>query len=287
MNELFEQERTRRLNQSRERGLAHLSELMKKHASVQKPTPTTDEIETPEPRCKTCNNRGWIAIRNGDRTRHIHCPDDCHAAARIKAQHQKAQRDYMMAQTKRQTPPLQVALNTYTPRNENQDRAYEVACKFCEDKLGLSIDGQFKKSLVYIGEYGSGKTHLVSGLYHQLEGQGVHAWYMKFGEMIRYVNNCYDASSSVTPLQAIRSLQYIPLLILDDVGRDNVSGSTMDLFFDIIDARYDADLPTIITTNVNQEQMGLMFGPRLGDRLRHMAHWVRLDGNVRDKTGEF
>ena len=246
--------------------------------------PTHDTPDNITLACETCQDRGWVAVMVETQSKPMDCPENCEAAQAIQRKRQRVIFDRLMMKFDREAHPMQEQLDTYIPRNPDQERAHNAAILYVTDNIGFVVQDTYKQSLVLVGQVGSGKTHLASAISNELDGQGKTVWYMKFGEMIRRVNACLDDSIKITQLEVIHTLQRVDVLILDDVGRYNVSAATKDLFFDIIDARYDTSRPTVITTNNNQEQMIEKLGEASGDRLRHMAHWVRLDGNVRDKT---
>lgn len=50
--------------------------------------------------------------------------------------------------------------------------------------------------------------------------------------------------------QVLRSIAETPLLILDDIGFEKTTPTAAELAFDIIDQRYKANLPLIVTTNL-------------------------------------
>lgn len=249
--------------------------------------PTHDDTPEPSVSCETCQGRGWVAVMVDNHSQPTDCPNNCQAAQAIQRKRQQVKFNRMMDKMDRKANPMKGTLDTYTPRNrQQQDALNAVNLYLSDDTVGFPVKGAFKQSLVFVGQVGSGKTHLASAISNELDLRGVDVWYTKFGEMIRRINACHDDSVDMTPLQVIEALQYVDVLILDDVGRDNVTGATKDTFFDIIDARYDVDLPTIITTNLTQSQMQQVFSDRIQSRLIHMAHWIRLDGNVRNTTEE-
>jgi len=246
-----------------------------------------DSDPTTEIKCTVCNDIGWIAQAYEYGTKAILCPNMCDARARNETRRQYTiiEKTRLQSITGRDAPPLRVRLADYTPQTDYQTRALGITETYINGNLSIKVDGRNKSSLVFVGQWGSGKTHLASALANELELLGYNIWYMKFGEMIRRINDCYDDSINTTPFQVIKALQHIDVLILDDVGRNHSTGSTKDLFFDIMDARYDLNRPTILTTNLYPDQIGSTFDMRVQSRLQDIAHCIQLDGNVRDTTG--
>jgi len=68
----------------------------------------------------------------------------------------------------------------------------------------------------------------------------------------------------------------VPLLILDDLGAHNYTDWTRNKLFSIINYRLNYMLPTIITTNINLEDLEHFLGERTTSRIIHMCHPYRL-----------
>ena len=48
----------------------------------------------------------------------------------------------------------------------------------------------------------------------------------------------------------------IPLLIIDDLGKERPSELVLEKIFTIVNNRYERNLPIVITTNYNRDQLG-------------------------------
>jgi DNA replication protein DnaC len=111
-------------------------------------------------------------------------------------------------------------------------------------------------NLFIYGKTGTGKTHLAISLvrdgavYRRLPDLFREARGPDFPE--QYVINKYGASK---------------LLILDEIGRQKFSDFEHNLFFEIIDKRYGACLPTTLITNLSPQEIVAKFGAAVFDRL--------------------
>lgn len=85
------------------------------------------------------------------------------------------------------------------------------------------------------------------------------------------------ASSRIEPLRICR------LLMLDDLGAHKGSEWVDERLYAIIDARYEAKLPTVITTNVPPPDMSKAIGDRLASRIAESFDVVPLTGADRRK----
>ncbi len=73
-----------------------------------------------------------------------------------------------------------------------------------------------------------------------------------------------------------------PILAVDDLGTEPISikvfGNEILPLVDLLSARYDQMLPTIITTNLGPEKITERYGERIADRIREMAEVIQFSG---------
>jgi DNA replication protein DnaC len=80
-------------------------------------------------------------------------------------------------------------------------------------------------------------------------------------------------------------------LCIDELGYLNLKPEQTNIFFKLMEERYAAKKPTIITTNLDFEQWYDFLGQKamvqaLLDRVRHRCHTIRIDGTtLRSPTG--
>ncbi len=78
----------------------------------------------------------------------------------------------------------------------------------------------------------------------------------------------------------MRDLERARALVLDDLGveYDDTKGAIRSLLDDLIDARYAACLPTLITTNLKGDAFKARYHERIADRIREAGGFVPLRG---------
>lgn len=143
-----------------------------------------------------------------------------------------------------------------------------------------------RNGLFLVGGYGTGKTHLAAAIANQLMAGGTPVICMTMIDLLARIRETYDKGGSGTEAQIMRLYADVPLLIIDDLGSEQPTewGSTM--IYSIINARYEAYMPTIVTSNCGADELVQRMTPRDAtdrnaqktvDRLREMCVAVQMD----------
>ncbi len=123
--------------------------------------------------------------------------------------------------------------------------------------------------LFYGNNVGTGKTHLaVCVANYILHQKGVPVFYLKARDMLINLRGLYVPKAETSEREYLDKLLSIPLLVLDDVGRDNPTEFTDGTYWTVFDRRLEAQLPTIVTTNKSPHDV---VGDTLGERIGHPA----------------
>lgn len=121
--------------------------------------------------------------------------------------------------------------------------------------------------LLLTGNKGTGKTHLAAAaLWEAYVLHGVRGRFEVVPDLLARMRATYeqrDEDNAPSIAQMGEWLQTVPLLVLDDLGLGNESPWVVERLYLIVNARYNARRPTIVTTN---RPLGSLDG-RLVDRL--------------------
>lgn len=107
-------------------------------------------------------------------------------------------------------------------------------------------NGRKVPNLILHGSKGTGKTHLMFAVVKAVQG----AKYTKASELIRRVKVSFSPRARETELDILDELSRVPLLLIDEVGRQGGTVFEGNFIFDLIDNRYNAILPTVIGSNL-------------------------------------
>ena len=160
-----------------------------------------------------------------------------------------------------------------------QPAAYDKAVSFWENR----------RSLVFLGPNGTGKTHLAlaiaNDLLDRIGSVNIPVLFVKFDDALRQIRKTFqDGYEGQGEWFYIERWTTMPVLILDEVGqagREEPSGDgefTRRIGYDIIDGRYRTGLPIIVTTNKNLKELCQWITVSAVDRLMEMADFVKMEG---------
>ncbi|HBD0204319.1 TPA: ATP-binding protein, partial [Escherichia coli] len=85
--------------------------------------------------------------------------------------------------------------------------------------------------------------------------------------LTRAVKNCWRNDSEKTADEVIERYASMDLLIIDEVGVQFGSAAEMAILQEIINARYESILPTILISNLSPEELWAFISPRIADRI--------------------
>ncbi len=105
-----------------------------------------------------------------------------------------------------------------------------------------------RKNLAFIGPGGIGKTHLAQAYGRECCLAGYKTYYLKATELRDRLRRAADAGSTS---RTVATLVKPSCLIVDEVGRCVFDRACTDLFFDVMDRRYEKECPNtlILTSN--------------------------------------
>lgn len=125
------------------------------------------------------------------------------------------------------------------------------------------------RSLLLLGNVGTGKTHLAAAIADQVIKQtGSTALYRTVYGILQYVKGSFDRESEYNESDAFSAFIEPHLLIIDEVGATKTTEFEQQTLFNIINGRYEQQIPTIVISNLMPEELVQALGERSVDRLR-------------------
>ena len=141
----------------------------------------------------------------------------------------------------------QMTFETFVPGGKATERsgketlaaALTAAKSFAQDPQGW---------LVLAGDPGCGKTHLAVAVAAERIKAGKPVFFTLVADLLDYLRRTFSPDSRVTYDELFEQIRQAPLLVLDDLGAESSTQWAQEKLYQLIGHRYNAKLPTIITT---------------------------------------
>jgi DNA replication protein DnaC len=221
------------------------------------------------PACTTCNNLRRVRVPpaapgpNGELSRLDWCPDCGHLARR---QHRltvyRRKRDRIEKYSQKIGRYACQTFETFNQRQEEKStalvrKAYQAALAFSQAPQGW---------LVLYGPKGTGKSHLAAAIANHLEtlpeDERPLVMFLTAPDLLDLLRSGYRAGDYDELLTLCRE---VDLLILDDLGVEQGTDWATEKLFQIVNYRYQTELPTVVVTNHRLEELESRIRDRLSD----------------------
>lgn len=134
------------------------------------------------------------------------------------------------------------------------------------------------RGILFSGPTGVGKTHLLWAIYRGLAD--------RLGPRMRIVN-VTDVLESMkpggddSPQEQLTRLLSVPVLGLDDLALATASDWEKKVLYQLVNGRYEAMLPMVITTNRKPDALAEFIGERVASRLKEDCIELLITGRDR------
>ena len=182
---------------------------------------------------------------------------------------------------------------TFQPTQENH-RALMACKKYADtfrDKQPDNNADPGRNGLFITGPKGTGKTHLAAAIANQLMQEGTAVVCMTMIDLLDRIKQTFEQHQKwgASESTVLNTYKEVPLLIIDDMGKEPATEWAVSKIYAIINARYEAYLPTIITTNYSDSELVRRLTPKDSgdsttadatiDRLREMCAAIVTTGD--------
>lgn len=152
---------------------------------------------------------------------------------------------------------------------EKFPKAYEIVKAFAENFEANNGEGLF-----LTGNPGTGKTHLAAAVANYIiKTFGIPVKFGSFAELLEGIKNSFGGGEDVG-----RELIDVPLLIIDDLGKERQSDWSRSVLYRVINGRYENYSPVIITTNETPETVERNIGEATFSRIFEMCDGIAMNG---------
>lgn len=227
--------------------------------------------------CGKCHTqKECVLTRNDGTTRTVHCACDCSVEQNERESEEKRKRDrmqYLDSMRRTGFPDAEMREWTFAKSDHGDQRNETIARKYVEN-----FDAMLKQGtgLLLCGQVGTGKSFLAACIANELISQGAPCLMTNFSRIISRISEKFGGDQKY-----LDDLNRFDLLIIDDLGAERDSDFTWEKVMNVIDARYRAGLPIIITTNLGPKDFadrGDIRRQRVFSRLKEMCILLEVKG---------
>lgn len=227
--------------------------------------------------CGKCHSEKECTLTKPDgTTKTVHCACKCSVAQHEKEAEEKRKRDrmqYLDSMRRTGFPDAEMREWTFAKSDHTDQRNENIARKYVANFDAMREQGT---GLLLCGQVGTGKSFLAAAIANELISQGTPCLMTNFSRIISRVSEKFGGDQKY-----LDNLNRFDLLIIDDLGAERDSDFTWEKVMNVIDARYRAGLPIIITTNLGPKDFadrGDIRRQRVFSRLKEMCICLEVNG---------
>jgi DNA replication protein len=257
---------------------APITEDLARRALTAPPTPNEPATIPPQRQCPDCNGAGWFleAVPYGHPNFGKLLPCRCTKDARADRTKERRLEILSRLQDDLGSELWGCRLETFDVQRGCDAQSCAALVFALAAARSFLNDG--RRWLYFYGPAGVGKSHLAAGVAREFAERGMgKAAYASVPKLLRFIRAGFKDGSGDERLSA---LQLVDLLILDDLGTEyRKSGEgfshTDSVLFELINERYLYDRPTIITSNLELDDIE----QRIASRIRGKARRIFIDND--------
>jgi DNA replication protein DnaC len=144
--------------------------------------------------------------------------------------------------------------------------------------------------LLIHGPSGAGKTHVAAAIANRCIERGQPALFVVVPDLLDHLRSSYKPDAEMGYDALLEQVRTAPVLILDDMGTQSGTAWAQEKLFQILNHRYNAQLPTVVTTNLSIDRLDERLRMRLTDPELARVYYVEaaaraVDVNLPDSLG--
>ena len=147
-------------------------------------------------------------------------------------------------------------INLPPQQRESLENAYRLAMNYAKSP------GSW---LVFQGVTGCGKTHLASAIVNYRYDEMKPALFIVVPDFLDHLRSSFSPDSKLSYDRLFENVKTAPLLVLDDFGEQAASPWAQEKLYQVINSRYNAQLPTVITTRCSLSDIDSRISSRFVD----------------------
>ena len=166
------------------------------------------------------------------------------------------------------------SLETYKTDTDEQKKIFAVVKSFIQ-----AIKRKLFKTLVMLGNAGTGKTHLACAMIRECGGK-----YRTAPEIVEELRRAKSFSAAETEEQIVNYYGHVSFLVIDEIGRGINAADEKYMIYQLLNARYNTRRPTVLISNFNKADFLAYIGVAAADRLVESAEVCEMNGTSYRQT---
>lgn len=218
----------------------------------------------------------------------LHINDEI-SSSELKGLHKILKKEVEAKEENNKLYNVKVAGFPFLRKIEDYDFSFQPSIK--QEKIESIVNSNFYEdgtNIVFTGNPGTGKTHLAIAIAYSVAIRRNSVYFIKFNKLINILRNSFNEG---TFERKVKQFFKYKLLIIDEVGFNEITPLESKLFFQLIDIRY-TKRSTIITSNITFDKWPSILGndemitKAILDRVLHFSYLFNITGpsyRIKDK----
>lgn len=232
----------------------------------------TVSVKTP---CQIHGKQNWLVTETAAKAGNVQC-QKCQWERDSYQEKMKSMKTELLASLEIPSEHINADFSQWSVTGDSQLRErIAIIVSFAKEYAASYRKG--RENILLTGNTGTGKTKLACLIANEIIRHSYHTpmtvAFKRSGQIQQEIKATWDKSSSDNDVAYIERLSRATVLIIDEVGEadtgftDKSADKDRERLSAIIDRRYQLRLPTIITTNMTEEEFHKHIGDRASDRL--------------------
>ena len=128
--------------------------------------------------------------------------------------------------------------------------------------------------LLIHGPSGAGKTHVAAAIANRCLERGQAALFVVVPDLLDHLRSSYNPANETSYDVMFEQVRNAPVLVLDDLGTQHATAWAQEKLFQLLNHRYNSQLPTVVTTNLALDRLDERLRMRLTDPAIARVYYV-------------